>query len=132
MYDTEKYLFLLRRFDPFSGIAPLPLPNFQTTNFLNGADVSSTPNLQPGGQHTKYRTEAVWRFAQNLSSMGDPTGSYPAASTVFGVHLRHTSSVSAKYAFDKVGYMGTQGVIQQKNTVQISVSQYSSQFVNYS
>jgi hypothetical protein len=64
--------------------------------------------------------------------MGDPTGSYSAASTAFGVHLRHASSFSAKYVFDKVGYTGTQGAILQMNTVQISVAQYADQFVNYS
>jgi hypothetical protein len=92
VYGTEKCIFLLRRFGPFSGIALLPLSNFQTTKFLNCADVSSTPNLQTGEPHTKCRTETVWSFAQNLSSIGAPTGIYHAASTAFGVHLRHANA----------------------------------------
>jgi len=83
VYDYRETAFSFTALWPIFGHYPLPLPNFQT---------SSTPNLQPGGPHTTCRTDTVWYLAQNLSSMGDPTGSYTAASTAFRSPLRYASS----------------------------------------
>jgi hypothetical protein len=112
VYDYTEKSFPFTTLWPIFGHCPLPLPYFQT---------SSTPNLHPEGSHTTCQT--VWHLAQNLSSTGDPTGSYAAASAAFQKSSKAREFLySAKYSFDKVGYTGTQGAIPQETTMNFSVN----------
>lgn len=122
VYDYRETSFSFTALWPIFGHCPLPLPNFQTTKCLKGGDVSSTPNLQPGGPHTVCRTETVWHLAQNLSSMVI----LPAATLLPAQLSKFTNArkflYSAKHAFDKVGYIGTQGAIPQRTKMTVSVN----------
>jgi hypothetical protein len=79
----EKRLFLLRRFDPFSGIVP-------SRCRISGPAPRPTSSLEGHILHAGQWLRGY--LAQNLSSMADPTGSYAAASTAFRSPLRYSSS----------------------------------------
>jgi hypothetical protein len=66
--------------------------------FLQGGNVSPMPNLKLQGQATSVRPAPC----SNLSSMGDPTSSYAAASTAFESLMHASSHTQPKFAFNKM------------------------------